>query len=310
MYQFSETLSEALASNAKQRVLLEFFKRPDGTEYDPVVQFSDEDILISSGLRLSMEFNSETDLAIGLCPSAEIEFSMLNDNGQLEDFDFGTFRAYLGAAITSGTPEETAKTKTFTEKGESVLYEFAPLGTFIAQKPDIVRKAVIDVDANDQMVLFDEDMPDNTTLGFTYPVTLAGLASALCTYIGAELKTNEWLNSDITVSAKPEQFDNATMREVLGWIAEAGCSNARFTREGLLEFAWFNAVDKTYDEHDYTDFTPTWYETKAIDKLHIRNADSTAEYVYGSGDNAYMIQDNPFLRQAEPEPTTGTEAEP
>lgn len=301
MYQFSQTLATALASNAKQRVLLEFFKRPDGTAYDPVVQFSNEDILLTSGLHLNTEFNSETDLTIGLCPSAEIQFSMLNDEGQLADFDFGTFRAYLGAEITEGTPGAGAVTKTFAEKGRNALYEFAPLGTFFVQRPDIVRKAIIDVDANDLMTLFDEDMPDAATLGFTYPVTLAQLAAKLCTHIGVELKTNTWLNSTISVTAKPEQFDNATMREVIGWIAEAGCSIARFDRNGLLEFAWFSQVNKVYDEHDYSEFTPTWYETAQIDKLNIRNADSTAEYVYGSGENAYMIQDNPFLRQAEPE---------
>ena len=96
----------------------------------------------------------------------------------------------------------------------------------------------------------------------------------------------------------PEQFENATMREVLGWVAEAACSNARFNRDGLLEFFWFNtSVVTRYDEHNYSDFTPTWYATAAIDGLHIRNGDSTKEYTIGGGDNAYMIQDNPFLRQ-------------
>ena len=302
MYQFSTTLSQALASNAKQRVLLEFFKRPNGAAYNPVVQFSNEDILISDGIRLTTEFNSETDVAIGLCPSAELQFKMLNDEGQLENFDFGRFRAYLGAAITEGTPSSAAKTKTFTENGEDVLYEFAPLGTFIAQKPDIVKVAIIDVDANDQMILFDEDMP---TLSVTYPTTIYAITSELCSRVGVSLKESSWLNSNLTVAAEPKQFANATMREVLGWIAEAGGSNARFTRNGYLEFAWFTPINKTYDEHDYADFTPTWYATKTIDGLHIRNADSTSEFVVGGSSNAYMIQDNPFLRQDDSEEEEG-----
>lgn len=309
MYQFSTTLKKAIAAKAKQRVLLEFYKKPNGAAYDPAVQFSNEDILISDGIRLNVEFNSETDLAIGLCPSAEIQFTMLNDHGQLEDFDFGKFRAYLGAAIAEGTPSSSAKTKTFTEDGVDVLYEFAPLGTFIAQKPDIVKVAMIDVDANDQMVLFDEDMPSEEAFGVTYPATLATIANALCSRVGVTLRTTEFLNSSLTVAEKPSKFDNATMREVLGWIAEAACSNARFTRTGYLEFAWFSSVNKTYDEHGYTDFTPTWYETRVIDGLHIRNADSTAEFVVGSGTNAYMIQDNPFLRQDDSEQEEGGEGE-
>lgn len=299
MYQLSQTLQTAISANAPQRVLLEFTKKPDGTAYVSPVQFSNEDILVEEGLRLTHQFNSETDLTIGLCPSAEIQFSMLNDQGQLTNFEFGTFQAYLGARIDSGTPAASAKTKTFTERGASALYEFAPLGTFIAQRPDIVRKKIIEVDANDQMLLFNQDMPSAEDLNITYPITLSALATAMCAYVGVQLKTNTWLNSGLSVAAEPEQFEAATMREVLGWIAEAGCANARFSRDGLLEFVWFNSVSKTYNEHNYSEFTPAWYETKAIDGLHIRNADSTAEYTVGTGDNAYMIQDNPFLRQSD-----------
>lgn len=294
MYQLSQTLQTAIAAGNPQRVLIEFIYRPDGSPYNPVVQFGNEDILISGGLHLTFDFNSETDLTIGMCPSAEIRFSMLNDQAQLAEFEFGTFRAYLGARIDTGTPGSNAKTMTYTEGGQQALYEFAPLGVFIAHRPDIVRKTTIDVDANDQMTLFDSELPSGVII---YPATLYSMAEDLCKHVGVTLKQDEWMNSDITVSAQPEKFDGATMREIIGWIAEAGCSNARFDREGLLEFVWFQQVNRTYDEHDYSDFTPSWYETKAIDGLRIRSADETSEFSAGAGTNAYMIQDNPFLRQ-------------
>lgn len=301
MYQISQTLRTAIAAGNPQRVLIEFTNKPDGTAYSPSVVFSNEDIVVSNGLQLTEEFNPETDLTIGSCPSAEIQFTMLNDTGQLLDFEFGKFIAYLGARIDSGTPAQTAKTKTFTEGGETVTYEFCPLGTFIAHRPDVVKKLMIDVDANDQMTLFDADMP---TALQTYTGTLSGMATALCNQVGVTMKTATFLNSTMAVALTAEQVENATMREVLGWIAEAACSNARFNRDGQLEFVWFNQVNSIFDEHNYTDFTPTWYQTKAIDGLHIRNADSTAEYTYGTGGNAYMIQNNPFLRQPDEEVTT------
>ena len=299
MYVLSQAMQDAIANGNPQRVLLEFTHAPSGEEYNPHKQFSNEDILITDGVRLTEEFNSETDLTIGLCPSAEIQFTMLNDEGQLANFEFGTFTAYLGVRITDGEQGESAKTKFFYENGVNALYEFAPIGTFIAQRPDIVRVLTIDVDANDRMILFDTEMPSKTALGITYPVTLSELATAMCSYLEVPLKTGTWLNSDLTVTKEPEQFEAATMREVLGWIAEAGCSNARFSRDGELEFVWFNLVNKVFDEHQYSDFTPAWYETKEIDGLHIRNADSTTEYTVGTGKNVYMIQDNPFLRQAD-----------
>lgn len=288
MYEFSETLQTALNANNPQRVLIEFASGE---------QFTNEDVVMSTGVQVRSEFNSETDLTIGLCPSSEIQFAMLNDVNQLADFEFGEFTAYLGARIDTGTPEATAKTATFTEGGSTALYEFAPLGVFIAKRPNVVRTNIIDVDANDRMTLFDVDMPGKTALNLTYPTTLGTLAQKMCEYLNVPLKSATFLNSTLAVSEEPEVFESSTMREVIGMIAEAACSIARFDRTGNLEFVWFNPVNKTYDEHDYKDFTQYWYETKSIDKLHIRNGDSTAEYIYGNGNNAYMIQDNPFLRQ-------------
>lgn len=293
MYTFSSTLQTALAAHTPQRVLLEF------TGYNPVVQFSNEDIMMSQGLQLNTEFNSETDLTVGQCPSAEIRFTLRNDQGQLSSFGFGTFTAYLGARIDTGTPASGAKTKSFTENGVSRLYEFAPLGVFIAERPNVVMGNTIDVTAHDRMQLFDVDMPTATALGLTYPTTLETIADKLCTYVGVTLDTHRFLNYSLAVSKEPEVFSSSTMREVLSLVAEAACSTARFNRQGQLQLVWFSTTGKTYDEHNYSSMTQYWYETTAIDKLHIRNADSTTEYTTGSGNNAYLIQDNPFLRQSD-----------
>lgn len=293
MYTFSNTLQAALNAKTPQRVLLEF------TDYTPAVQFSNEDIMMSQGVQVNTVFNSETDLTIGQCPSAEIRFSLRNNESQLQDFEFGRFTAYLGARIDSGTPASGAKTATFTENGVSRLYEFAPLGVFIAERPNVVRTNTIDVTAHDLMTLFDVDMPDKTTLGLSYPTTLYGLLQKMCAYLGVTIQSAVFLNANLAVAKEPDAFSTSTMREVLGLIAEAACCTARFNRSGNLELVWFNTVNKTFDEHDYSEMTQYWYETRAIDKLHIRNADSTTEYTVGTGINAYMIQDNPFLRQSD-----------
>lgn len=291
MYTVSQTLQTAIANGTPQRVLLEFT--------DANVSFSNEDIVVSTGVELSEMFNSDEDLTIGKCPSAEIRFDMLNDNGQLEQFGFGKFKAWLGARIDSGTPANSAKTKTFTGTLYDGLYEFTPLGVFVADRPSVVKKKILTITANDQMQLFDKDMPSASELGITYPATLSSLFVKLCTYVGVQYKSATFLNSTLTVSSQPEDFEDATMREVLGWIAEAACSIARFDRDGLLEMAWFSTVNSVYDEHNYTDFSPSWYATKAIDGLHVRNANSEAETVLGQSTNNYLIQDNPFLRASD-----------
>lgn len=303
LYELSSTLKQAIEAGQPQRVLIRFVKKPDGTDYNPKVLMSNEQLLMNEGLRLNFDFNSEKDLTIGLCPSAEMTFSLVNDQLQLAEFEFGTFEAFLGAKLDPPIWGRGAHIEEFVENGETAYYEFAPLGTFIASRPDIVRKQILEITANDQMILFDEEIPEGL---FTFPCTLADLVADMCFYLGVTLKESSWLNSNITVSKRPDQFDGATLREVLSWVAEAACSNARFNRDGKLEFVWFNTVDKVFTEHDYSEFTPSWYEVQAIDRLHIRNADSTAELKWpidGTGTNAYLIQDNPFLRQPEePDP--------
>lgn len=284
MQTLSTALRNAVDAGNPQRVLLVFTDQ----------EFSNEDILISSGVELNEKFNSEEDLTIGLTPSNILTFTMLNDTGQLAEFEFGWFTAYLGARIDSGTPTEI--TRTFTEGGATVTYAFAPIGTFYADRPKIVVKKTIEVTAYDQMLLFDEDMPTSASLGITYPTTVGGIFQKMCDHFNITPKATNFLNNDLVVSSEPEDFGMATMRQVLGWIAECGCGNARFTRDGKLEIAWFNTTSKTYNERKYSEFSPAWYETEAINGLYYRNTSAGTETTNGTvKTNNYLLQDNPFL---------------
>lgn len=290
MLTLSDTLAAAMAADKPQRILLEF---PD----ENGVVMSNEEIVMNRGLQVSAPLNADKELTLGMCPSVEARFSLLNDVRQLSSFEFGECKVWIGARIDSGTPDASAKTKTFTENGKSVLYEFAPVGIFVVDRPDIVQVDIIDITASDRMVLFDEELPSMTDLGITFPTTIGDIAQALCDYVGVTLATQTFLNSDLAVSSRPRQFDNRTMREVLKWIAEAAGGFARFNRYGQLEIVWFRTTNVIYDETQYKDFTPCWYEVAAIDGLKVRNESETSESSYGTDpENAYVIAGNPFLR--------------
>ena len=208
---------------------------------------------------------------------------------------FGTFKAWLGARIDIETPAANAKTKVFMEDGVPRTYEFTPLGVFIADRPSVVRKKILSITANDRMTLFDVPMPAPEELDISYPTTLGELFRKMGDHLQVPYRTETFMNGTLVIPEEPEAFCGATMRDVLGWIAEAACSIARFDRDGVLELAWFHATDRSYDEHGYTEFTPSWYEAAAVDGLHVRNADSEAETVLGRESNVYLIEDNPFL---------------
>lgn len=285
MQTISTALQTAINAGNPQRVLLKFGNN----------ELSNEDILISAGIELDENWNTDEDFAIGNCPSATLRFALLNDNHQLDNFSFGWFSAFLGARIDTGTPTEI--TRTFTEGGVQKTYAFAPLGIFYCNKPKILAKTSVSITAYDQMMQFERNMPSNTTLGFTYPTDIKTILQKICANRSITLKSSSFLNDDLTVASKPKEFDNATMRQVIGWIAECACSNARFTRDGQLELAWFSSTGKSFSESDYSSFTPAWYETAAINGLYCRNTTNSTETTEGqTKTNNYLILDNPFLK--------------
>ena len=289
----SNTFRTAVANGNKQRMVFQF---TSGTI------ISNEDIDIESGVDFHETFCSETDLTIGLCPSSEISFVLLNDDGHWSSFTFGTFYAYIGVLISSTANGSSAVRRpsisisgtsmTVSGNGVSETYELCKLGTFIAPRPAVVHKKRIDVQANDQMTLFYDDFPSD----ITFPKTAGQLLQALCTKVGVSATTYTFLNSTLSLATKPDTYETCTMREVLGHIAEVAGAIARFNRDGNLELAWFNTVQRTFNEGNYTGFEPSWYTVPLVNKLTVRNDNSNAESTVGSGSNAYLIQNNPFLR--------------
>lgn len=292
MITLSATLQAALDAHNPQRFLIEFADA-NGSYANPTV-FSNEDIAVNRGVRLNAMFNAEKELTIGSCPSAEISFTLLNDRQQLVDFSFGECKAWIGARIDSGAP--TMKTKTFAEGGETVTYEFAPLGIFKVTRPDVVVGKMIDVSGNDRMIRFEEELPASVNDRANFPMTIGQIASALCTAAGVPLATTTFLNSTLEVASRPKQFEARTMREVLRWVAEAAGGFAVINRSGELEIRWFQATSRRFEMSNYKEFTPSWYKVKQVTALKVRNQEETDEHSYGSGGNAYVITGNPFLR--------------
>lgn len=179
--------------------------------------------------------------------------------------------------------------------GRVETYEYVKLGTFVAPRPEIVRKRIIDVESNDQMMALDEMWADD--IGIKYPITVRQLLERIADKAGFEVITKTFMGSGTIIQSKPDAFEDATLREIVSWIAEAACSFARFNRDGQLELVWFNPTDAKFDEHDYSEFTPISYEVQRVSKLQIRNSDSDEEVIVGGGDNTYLIQNNPFLRE-------------
>ena len=179
--------------------------------------------------------------------------------------------------------------------GIATTYEFVPLGVFIADRPNVPDQLKVDFTCYDRMTKFDKDMPTAEQMGITYPTTIGQLFVKLCQYADVPYRTSNFLNSMAEITKEPQEFKTSTMRQVLMWIAEAAGSNARFDRDGYLILDWLKLTVQSYDEHDYIEFMPYWYETERVGQVNVRETSSGREQIVGSG-VAYLIQDNPLIK--------------
>lgn len=178
---------------------------------------------------------------------------------------------------------------------EKRTYEIVPLGWFTADRPNVGSTITLRFNCFDRMQKFEADMPSDADLNITYPITFKNLVGAICTKVGITDNTGDFINSTAQLTERPEEFDHATMRTVIAWLAEASGSNAKIDYDGSLTFAWLLNTSQSFDEHDYTEYHPYWYTTPVIDKLYNRTTAKNAENTVGNGSVSYLIQDNPLL---------------
>ncbi len=375
MYTASNDFHNAVANDAHQIALLIF--------EDAV--FTNDDINVSKGIEFNDYFNTDEDICIGRALSNEISFSIFNDHGLLNEYEFGNFTATIGAQIgnttvtANGVVQAQSASHTYVAynsspylkrdgtavssqpgaKVDSILiydgivychlvndtvvaykdsngstqsvtvnsfmkaqmakwegkgiayadrilkiwngtnlrtYEFVPLGVFTAERPNVPNVNEIQFHCYDRMQEFEVDMPEAADLSMTYPSTLANLYTKMCAYLGVTYATSTFINSTATLSKAPDEFKNATMREVLQWLAEAAASVARFDRDGVLVMDWLKTTSQSFNENNYSEMSAYWYETKRVTKLYNRASDGSYNKSQGSGDEGYLIQDNPLLR--------------
>lgn len=177
--------------------------------------------------------------------------------------------------------------------GSEEKYEFAPLGVFNADKPNVIDDIDIDMTCYDRMRKLDKNMD----LEITYPVTLKQLLNLVCASENVPVSSASFINEGLTVNEKPDQFDGCTKRDVVRWIAEAAGGNARIGRDGVLKISWLVSTNQTFDEGGYTECRPYYYQPAAVSQLCVRDTTEVTDAFFGDGTNVYLIQDNPFLSQ-------------
>lgn len=244
------------------------------------------------GVSLTDSYNKDGEYQIGCVSSSQLSVTLINDDGGLDDYGYGRFKAYLD--VYDPTAQD---------------WEECAFGVYVWERPTKRKVQLISATAFDQMQLFEQiadDWFDSIDFGTDEPTLyeiLESMASELGVTIRSDVQTN-MANQTKQYSATPFQAVEKTYREILEWIAEASACNARFDRDGYLVLEPFlpAVLDNTDYEIDGDSIGNgifaidiAEYQCAEINKLVVKSAENDFGVIVGEGTNAYYITDNPFL---------------
>lgn len=243
------------------------------------------------GIKFTEYFNPEYNVTIGQTVSSQIEMTLINTDGALDNFGFGRCKVYLDVYDSVNS-----------------AWLACPMGVYTIELPTRRRAQLIHAFGYDQMQKLDE-ICDSwwAGLNFSGGLTMLQIVNSMASQVGVSVSTgtaSAIVNSSVTYTDAPFDCVEATYRDVLEYISEATGTIARFDRDGALDMRWFSAPEiNGFDVSIPTETSPNCclgidiaeYSVAPIDKLNVRMADGAVSVNVGSGTNTYTILDNPFL---------------
>lgn len=277
MFAVSADFQNAYESGAEQDILLTF---ADGST------IGKSDISITSGgLTITEYMNPDEDYTIGTASMAELKATLLNKNGKFNSFNFAqTFLLQFGVMVNGA-------------------FEYIPLGKWIGTRPEKVKTNIIEFTAQDCMKVLEKSAQDMLE-GLDYPTTISNIyfyvqdESKLGTYVAVNFSSPvNWVKP-----VKKHHFRSTdyTYREVTSMVAEATGGYSRIEYSNATAGARhrikpFETVDYTVGRKGRFALSVSDFPTPRIDRLEVYTSYSDKLVTSGTGNNVYVISDNPLL---------------
>ena len=130
-----------------------------------------------------------------------------------------------------------------------------------------------------------------------YPITLANMLSSMGNKLGLSITalTNTYRGNYTVYNNFMTR--NITYRQILGYIAQIANVNFMADTSGQKDIIYkrYTETATTIDNSKYVKLTLSDYTTEPIDKVQIQSTFDDIGYVVGTGDNAYVITENPLF---------------
>lgn len=158
---------------------------------------------------------------IGTAIGKTVTISLDNTDELFSLYDFygATFFLYVGLEL----------------ENEQHTVEKLRIGKFTVITP-ATTGTVITMEAVDNMYLFDRPYSDCPT---SYPATLSEIVTDICTICGVTNNTGVPSRDRYNTEVKDRPTDDLTCRQVLSYVAQILCVNAKIDQYGALIFTWY-----------------------------------------------------------------------
>ena len=244
------------------------------------------------GILFEQFFNKEKNIIIGDCLSNQIEMTLLNNDGALDNFAWGRCKVYLDvydAANSTWIP--------------------CPMGVYIIEEPMQTKLKLVTVHGFDEMQKLDA-IADSwwNSIDWTNGLNCFDILTSMATSLGlAAFAPESAANQRITYTSAPFNCVQMTYKDVLGKIAEFSGANAFMDRDGKISIKAITPPFIVYPDPPYlrtfvidTDTIGNQcleinigsYIVKHISSVALYNAGSQPGTTSGSGDPQYDIFDN------------------
>ncbi len=237
---------------------------------DGAINLSNKDLVYGS-FKLEQKLCSADSLTFGECNAAMVQFQCASGIGDVKGK-----KLTLSQNVCSDLISDTLN-----------------LGTYVIDSCEITEnKKYRTITAYDNIYKFNANVSDWYEK-LTFPISMINMFKSLCTYVGVKHNVSSLINGTLMID-KTISADDLQGITVLKCIAELNGGFFRANGKGIIEFVQLsaNTAQEEVEVKLYSSLKKEDYATLVYDKLNIRMEDGDIGVISGSGDNAYIIEDN------------------
>lgn len=232
------------------------------------------DANLYGGVTFQQEVITGNDFVYGVVAAASIKFSIDNTNNEAETYIDQAFDWYC----------EMSGEADYAYKGTYTVTDIKKNGKKVTLTAyDCIKKLDTSADA--------------WVSTLKYPITLANMLSSMGNKLGLSITalTNTYRGNYTVYNNFMTR--NITYRQILEYIAQIANVNFMADTSGQKDIIYkrYTETATTIDNSKYVKLTLSDYTTEPIDKVQIQSTFDDIGYVVGTGDNAYVITENPLF---------------